>query len=147
MGPIGRCGDGATRLELGRGDPFETIEVTAFTIDQGFQGGFHVDVSLRVGGAFDPDKADVDLSLFDGEQRIAHHLTRDWYLEINREVQSCEYLLARLVLIDAEGGLMVGAAIDALLDGEIRLEADIRSPEGNVQGTYALDLTQVVLLR
>jgi len=147
MGLIGPCGDGPTSLELGRGDPFESIDVKAYTIDQGFQGGYHVDVSIRVRGAFDPDAADVDLSLFDDEQRIAHHLTRDWYLEINPVGPVCEYISARLVLVDEEGGLMSGEQISPLLDAEIRLEADIRSAEGEVRETYTLDLTQIVLLR
>ncbi len=147
MGPNGPCGDGPTTLELGRGDPFESITPKAYTIDQGFQGGYHVDVSIRVRGAFDPDAADVDLSLFQGEQRIAHHLTRDWYLEINPDGPVCEYISARLVLVDAEGGLLTGQAITALLEAEIRLDADVRSAEGEARGTYAVDLTEVILLR
>ena len=147
MGPMSRCGDGPTRLTLGRGDPFEDVDPKAYTVDQGFQGGYHVDVSLRVVGHFDPDASDVDLALFEGERRIAHHITRDWYFEVNREAHACEYLLARLVLVDEEGGLMSDEAISPLLDAELRLEADIRSAEGEVRETYALDLTQIVLLR
>jgi len=147
MGLTGPCGIGPTRLELGRGDPFESISVKAYTVDQGFQGGYHVDVSIRVSGAFDPDAADVDLSLFNGEQRIAHHLTRDWYLEINPAGPVCEYISARLVLVDEEGGLMSGEQISPLLDAEIRLEADVRSAAGEVREAHDLDLTQIVLLR
>jgi hypothetical protein len=119
----------------------------AFTVDQGFQGGYHVDVSIRIRGAFDPDAADVDLSLFDGERRIAHHVTRDWYLEINQVAHVCEYLLARLVLVDEEGGLLSAERVPALLGSAIRLEADVRSPGGEVQGSIPIDLTELVLLR
>jgi len=141
------CGGGQTRLELGKGDPFVALDAFEFTVDQGFQGGYHVDVSVRIRGAFDPDAADVDLSLFQGERRIAHHLTRDWYLELNPAGPSCDYLLARLVLVDEEGGLMAAERVPDVLEGPIRLDADLRSPGGGVQASHALELTKVVLLR
>ena len=92
------CGSGAAQLQVGDGDPFMPNPGQQYVIEAGRQGGFHTHVSLRAQGALDADLVDIELELRDGDRVIARHVTTEWYLIVNREGPSCDYLQARLIL-------------------------------------------------
>jgi len=130
------CGSGALDINLGVDNPFMPMPEHRFPIDQGLQGGFHIDISLRTHGTIDPDHVDIQLDLFDGETRIARHMTTDWLLHVDPQGPWCDYPRARLVLLDGEGGLLPPERVDGLVGRTLRFEAHLRSPLGGADAVF-----------
>lgn len=146
-GGVTPCGVGAATVELGVGFPFEPVPDLRFAIDQGRQGGHHFDISVRSQGALDPDHADVELVLRDGDTQLARHFTADWLLHIGADGEGCDYPQARLVLVDAEGGLLTASAAQALVGRPLDLEVHLRTPRGDADGRFTITPTEVRSLR
>lgn len=138
-----RCGSGEATIALGVEFPFSAVPDHMFAIDMGRQGGHHFDISLRMQGAIDPDHADVEMLLFDGETRLARHYTADWLLHIDAAGPWCDYPRARLVLLDAEGGLLPAAQVEALVGRTLRLEVTVTTPREDATGTFEIVATEI----
>lgn len=137
------CGGGAATVALGLGDPFSPNPALVFEVEAGLQGGRHVDISLRLTGAFDPDAADVELTLLQGEQVLAVHATYDWLLLLPEEgalEPYCDYPRARLVLVDGAGGLLSPELLPPLLGVPLRLEVALTSALGDARQTFEVRL-------
>lgn len=142
-----RCGTGPISVALGVGNPFEGRPGHDFSIEQGLQGGYHVDISLRMQGTIDPDHVDIQLDLLDGERRIARHLTNDWLLHLMPDGPYCDYPRARLVLTDGEGGLLPEDQVEALVGRELELAVYLRSPLGEVDADFRISIDDLVRFR
>ena len=132
------CGVGAPRLELGVDRPFVENPEQRYRIHEGNQGGFHIEVSLRVRGEVDPDQADVELRLTKGDRLLAAHVNQDWLLTI--EPDGCEYPLARMVLLDEEGGLLPEERLAEIAGIDLRLAGGVNTPAGNARAIHAATL-------
>lgn len=141
------CGSGPIDVSLGVDSPFEARPEHRFAVDQGLQGGYHIDISLRSQGALDPDHVDIQLDLLDGETRIARHLTTDWLLHIDPDGPWCDYPRARLVLVDGEGGLLPPERVDALVGADLDLRVVLRTPLGEVDTAFRITVSEVRRLR
>lgn len=141
------CGEGSIDIVLGVDSPFSPRPDHAFPIDQGLQGGHHLDISLRAQGALDPDHVDIQMDLIDGDTRIARHLTTDWLLHIDPDGPWCDYPRARLVLVDREGGLLPPEQVDALVGRTLRLDVYLRSPLGDADASFTIVPAEVRRLR
>ena len=73
----GICGSGPAVIEIGVDDPLVPNPGNAYVIDEGNQGGYHVDVSLKVVGPIDPDDVDIRIRLSVEERQVAFHRTDD----------------------------------------------------------------------
>lgn len=138
-----RCGVGPATIALGVDHPFTPTPDHRFPIDQGRQGGYHLDISIRATGALDPDHTDVELGLYDGDTRLARHLTVDWLLYIAADGAGCDYPRARLVLLDEEGGLLPPDRVAALVGRPLRLDVHLRSPRGDADGEFTITPTEI----
>ena len=93
-------------------------------IEDGLQGGHHVDLSLRFVGYFNPDLISLSIQLtVDAplhEQFSGSHHTREWYLLFAHEVEpeGCYFHRARIFLFD-DSGLAVQALGVSELDGSL----------------------------
>lgn len=138
------CGAGLPTVAVGVGDPFTAISPLRFEVDAGLQGGRHVDVSVRLMGTFDPDAADVSLTLWQGERALAQHATFEWLLLLppanNPGTPYCDYPRARMVLVTPEGGLLNPADLPPLLDVPLRLEVELSSALGSVHQDFEVRL-------
>jgi hypothetical protein len=137
--PATACGSGPPRLSLGVGLPYVPAPNHRFPVEQGLQGGFHVDVSLRVVGGFDPDSVNVRLALLDGERLLAEHRTDDWLFFIFPV--GCDYPRARMVMLDERGGLLSPEVIPRVVERPLRLRVQLDSALGVVQETLDVTLT------
>ncbi|MEZ4436498.1 MAG: hypothetical protein R3F65_29205 [bacterium] len=138
-----RCGVGPATITLGVDHPFVPTPDHRFPIDQGRQGGHHLDISIRATGALDPDHTDVELGLYDGAIRLARHVTVDWLLYIAPDGAGCDYPRARLVLLDEEGGLLPPDRVAALVGRPLRLDVHLRSPLGDADGEFTVTPTEI----
>lgn len=138
------CGAGDGRATIGRGDPFEPAPDLRFPIEQGLQGGHHLDVSVRFVGAIDPDHVDLELDLFDGPRHISRHLAQDWLLYLVDGVDACDYPRARLVLLDEEGGLLPPPHVDGLVGRPLRLEVRLRSAGVEIDDVFTITASEVI---
>ncbi len=145
--PLTECGQGAVELLLGVEDPFEARPDHVFPVDQGLQGGHHVDISLRLMGSMDPERTSVFLSLRDGNLVLAEHRVDDWVLEYDDQVRHCEYLRARLVLMTVDDTLLPPDAVPALLDRKLRLEVRLDSPKGHFEDGFDIVLDRINFLQ
>jgi hypothetical protein len=134
------CGEGPPRLTLGEGEVFAPLDPLELPLEAGFQGGFHVTVSIRADGPLDPDDVDVDLALFKDDWRVAHHVTLGWLLHIRDDGAYCEYPRARLVLQDEEGGLLAFERLTEVVDTPLRLAVSLRSDRGDLEDTFTITL-------
>lgn len=134
------CGEGPPRLTLGEGDVFLPLDPLELPLEAGFQGGFHVTVSIRAEGPLNPDDVDVDLALFKDDWRVAHHVTLGWLLHIRDDGAYCEYPRARLVLQDEEGGLLAFERLSEVVDTPLRLTVSLRSDRGDLEDTFTITL-------
>lgn len=141
------CGTGSATLQLGVDHPFVPTPDHRFPIDQGRQGGYHFDISIRATGALDPDHTDVELALFDGDTRIAHHFTADWLLHIDPSGPWCDYPRARLVLLDADDGLLTADRVADLIGRSLRLDVNLRTPRGDAAERFTITPTELRALR
>lgn len=141
------CGSGAATLQLGVDHPFVPTPDHRFPIDQGRQGGYHLDISLRATGALDPDHTDVELALFDGATRVAHHFTADWLLHIDPSGPWCDYPRARLVLLDPDDGLLTADRAAELVGRALHLDVSLRTPRGDAAERFTITPTEIRALR
>lgn len=137
------CGEGPATIALGVDHPFVPAPDHRFPIDQGRQGGHHLDISIRATGALDPDHADIELGLYDGDTRLARHVTFDWLLYIAADDAGCDYPRARLVLVDAEGGLLPPDRVAGLVGRPLRLDVHLRSPRGGADAEFTITPTEI----
>jgi hypothetical protein len=143
-GQLTACGAGAAAVAVGVGDPFSPNPALRFEVEAGLQGGRHLDVSLRLTGTFDPDAADVSLTLWHGERALAQHATFEWLLFLPPADHTgdpyCDYPRARMVLATPDGGLLNPADLPPLLGIPMRLEVELRSALGRVRQDFTVSL-------
>ena len=120
--PAASCGSGPPILEIGVDDPFQARPDGNYVIEQGFQGGHHIDVSVRLTGEMDPAHTDIELLLQDGDRELGRHVVADWILHPDAEARFCEYPRARIVFLDEEGALLSAERIPELLGRIAQLE-------------------------
>jgi hypothetical protein len=130
-------------LTIGAGDPFQPRPNNEFVIEQGFQGGHHVDISLRVRGEMDPLHTDIELILERNGEELARHVVADWLLHADPNGEFCDYPRARLVFVDQEGGLVSPEGIPGLLNINMLLTASLRSIPGAVRTEFDLRFTEI----
>ena len=134
------CGSGSVQLEIGVDDPWRASELLHFSVDEGLQGGYHVDVSIKALGYLDPDSVNILLELDVDGRRIARHVTDDWLLKIYPDEGHCEYPRARLVFTDSDGSLMPLDDVEELIGSQGRLKISLESPDGAGQETFDIHL-------
>ncbi len=134
-----RCGSGVATVALGASNPFRPVEGDTWQIESGNQGGFHIDVSLRLQGSLDPDHADVELVLLDGEARLGRYFMADWLLSFAVE-GFCDFPDARIVLLDSEGGLLELEDVIALDGRSFELRVGVDTPLGDARHTQMITL-------
>lgn len=134
------CGSGQAVLMVGDENPFVSNPSQSYLLEEGRQGGFHTQVSLRAQGALDPDLVDVTIVLKDGETVIAQHVTAEWLLHIDTSGPWCDYLAARLILVDEEGGLFDREAALAVSKRPLTLEARFDTPGGDAEVVSTIEL-------
>ena len=137
------CGPGEPRLEVGIDDPFVTASADGFSIDEGLQGGYHVDVSVRVRGLVDPDDVDISMSLRVDGDLVARHRTDNWLLKIYDDGPHCEYPRARLVLSHRDGSLFELERVMTLVGKAGQLEVSLQSPQGSGEGQFTIDFSHI----
>lgn len=91
-------------------------------------------------GAFDPDAADIEIALIAGRRTVATHTQTDWLLRIDPTGPYCDYLVALLVLLDDEGGLLEPAGFPEVTGDDVVVEATLRSPLGEATGRFPVRL-------
>lgn len=136
------CGPGDGVLTIGVDDPLVAISADGVSIEEGLQGGYHIDISLAVTGSIDPDQADISLTLRQGERLLARHRTDNWLLKIFEDGH-CEYPEARLVFAHRDGALFELDEVTSLLGSEVDLTATIETPQGDVSGQFNLTLFEL----
>ena len=111
------CGAGDVTVELGYGRPFEPLDdLRQMWVEYGLQGGYHVDVSLLLIGAIDPDRVTIEIDLelnpvdpLPSQDTLnavyGRHQTIDWYLLFpnDDEPRGCYFYKARVFLFDPSG--------------------------------------------
>jgi hypothetical protein len=135
------CGEGPATLALGVGHPYAPLpEPPRVALQRGTQGGFHVLVSLWVVGAFDGDHGNLELALYDGDRRISELRNDDALFGLDPMRAGCFYDQARLVMLDAEGGLMREDDVLALGGREVELAVRLTSGLGDAEGRFRFSL-------
>lgn len=127
------CGQGPAQISLGVEQPFAPNPSLAFPVEEGLQGGVHVDISLRVQGSLDPDSVDVQLRLWDGDTLRGRHDTADWFFFIDEAAQACDYPKARIVLEDGADGFLPPARLGEVLGRPLTLDVRLSSPDGRAE--------------
>ena len=138
--PETRCGSGPVEIELGTGNPFVPVPEHSFTMEAGLQGGHHVEISLRLKGALDPDSVDVELRLRGAAWQISTHQQTDWLLHLGADGASCEYPLARLVMLDERGGLLDPNRFEEITGVPVRLDVSVKSSQGDARADFEVIL-------
>ncbi len=113
------------------------------SVEEGLQGGYHIDVSLSVSGVVDPDRADISLSLWLGDRVLARHRTDNWLLKLYDDPH-CEYPEARLVFSETDGSLLELDQVMSLIGQTVRLNAAIETPKGSASGMFNLILSELI---
>ena len=140
----GICGSGPAVIEIGVDDPLVPNPGNAYVIDEGNQGGYHVDVSLKVVGPIDPDDVDIRIRLSVEERQVAFHRTDDWLLKIYETGPHCEYPKARLVLTNDDDSLMELDQVEALVGQDARIDIELDSPDGGAAGSFQIYLSELI---
>ncbi len=138
------CGPEPTTLTIGVDDPLVEIPDQRYKIDEGNQGGYHIDVSVRVVGRIDPDDVNILMTLMDTDTQLAMHRTDSWLLKIHNAGPHCEYPRARLVLTNADDSLMELEDVESLVGKTVDLAVDLTSPDGDAKGSFRLTLSELV---
>ena len=99
----------------------------------------HLDVSLRLDGTLDPDQATISLFLRDGAHLLSEHVTSERLLNIEPEGW-CEYPQARLVLLDARGGLFDVAQVPGVVGRALDLAVRVETPLGTASVETQIEL-------
>lgn len=142
------CGAGAPVARLGVGQPFEPLDTLIYEVDEGLQGGVHIDVSVRIAGRFDPDSVDVALTLWQGDWAVGQHLVGDWLLflppgdadALPPAERYCDYPRARMVLVEPDGALLRPDQLGRIVDQPLRLEVNLSSALGAVATDFEVRL-------
>ncbi|MFN3201946.1 MAG: hypothetical protein ACE366_26305 [Bradymonadia bacterium] len=140
-GPETPCGQGALTLTLGAEHPWRALtsaEAESFPVEAGNQGGFHIEPSFRLHGAFDPDEATVSLRLVGPNGTLGQYYETQVLLWLSDG--ACDYDLARVVLVDQMGGLLSQEAVTALEGVTLELQVEISSALGVVEETLPLQV-------
>ena len=137
------CGGGAATVSVGIGDPYTEVPGGSYSIDEGLQGGYHVDISLSVVGTVDPDRVDIRMALWLDDTLIARHATDDWLLKIYDDPPHCEYPRARFVLSNRDGSLFELERVMTLVGQEARLDVTLETPDGNANGVFQIELGDI----
>jgi hypothetical protein len=124
------CTAGPANLTLGVDHPFVPVEITAeappvFDILTGGQGAFHIEISLRADGPFDPDSADLEIALTRGDWQLSEFVGRNLLLSLLGGV--CSYDKIRLVLTDETGGILGEDRLGELRGQTVHLVAKLTS--------------------
>lgn len=138
--PETRCGSGPVKIELGTGNPFAPTPAHIFMMEAGLQGGHHVEISLRLQGAIDPDSVDIELRLRGATWQISTHQQTDWLLHLGADGASCEYPLARLVMLDERGGLLDPNRFEEITEAPVRLDISVQSSQGDGRANFEVTL-------
>ena len=138
------CGDGVATLSIGVDDPLVAAEDQQFTIGAGNQGGYHVDISVRVMGLIDPDDVNIRMTLMDASTRLSLHRTDSWLLKIYESGPHCEYPRARLVLTNADDSLMELEQVEALVGKRVTLNIVLTSPVGDASDQFQITLSSLI---
>lgn len=127
----GACTPGPATLSLGRDHPFVAAAPgpgggpPEFDILTGGQGAFHVEISLRADGPFDPDAADLEITLTKGDWQLSEFVGQHLLLSTLGGV--CSYDKVRLVLTDEAGGVLGEERLGELRGQTVRLVARMHS--------------------
>ncbi len=141
--PPGRkCGTGTPSIALGQDHPFTPLTAPVLPIQTGSQGGFHLEVSLRVTGPLDPNETDVRLELWNGDWKLSSHVNTATLLG-TLVPDVCDYDVARLVLVDELGMLLPPDRVQALPGTEVELRVRLTSAPGEVADTFAVTLGDI----
>lgn len=140
----GVCGSGPAVVEIGVDDPLVPNPDQAYVIDEGNQGGYHVDISLKVTGIIDPDDVDIRIRLSIGARQVAFHRTDDWLLKIYEAGPHCEYPKARLVLTNDDESLMELDQVEALVGQDAQVDIELDSPDGSATGRFQIRLSELI---
>ena len=129
-GPNGPCTPGVAALTLGQDHPFVPVEgdgaaPPVFDILTGGQGAFHIEISLRADGPFDPDAADLEIALTKGSWQLSEFVGRSLLLSTLGGV--CSYDKLRLVLTDETGGILGEERLGEIRGATVHLVAKMRS--------------------
>ena len=154
---MNRCGDGENRLAIGINEPFEPattqtepdgVERHQFSVYEGHQGGYHIDVSIRIEGGIDPDLVNVRLRLNQGEADtpVATHAVDEWYLKLTDDREHCEYPQARLVFAETSGQLMSLDDVTTLLNTSMTLAVTIEASDQSVAQSFDIIATEIIRL-
>lgn len=95
-------------------------------------------------GALDPDATDIAIRLRNPRRVVATHTQTDWLLRIEDEGPHCEYLVALLVLLDDEGGLLLPPDFPAELGEGLVIEVELTSPLGDARAEFPVTLSDPV---
>jgi hypothetical protein len=141
--PPGRkCGTGAPSITLGQDHPFTPLAAPVLPIQTGSQGGFHLEVSLRVTGPLDPNETDVRLEVWTGDWKLSSHVNTATLLG-TLVPDVCDYDVARLVLVDELGMLLSPDRVQALPGTEVELRVRLQSAPGEVADTFQVTLGDI----
>ncbi len=143
-----RCTPGNAALTLGMDHPFVPVEITAeappvFDILTGGQGAFHIEISLRADGPFDPDSADLEIALTKGDWQLSEFVGRNLLLSLLGGV--CSYDKIRLVLTDETGGILGEERLGELHGQTVHLVAKLRSNGATATWDGALSISHRTL--
>ena len=144
------CGVRDSVLEIGADEPFVEVPKRdgryVFKIFEGHQGGYHIDVSVRVTGGLDPDEVNVDMRLGLKDEPVAIHTIDQWYLKLVEDRSHCEYPKGQLVFAHESGELFTLDEVEALLDQTLSLTVKMDGSNESVRSSYKIVLTDVVRL-
>lgn len=142
------CTPGPASLTLGTDHPFVPVAITAeappvFDILTGGQGAFHIEISLRADGPFDPDSADLEIALTKGDWQLSEFVGRNLLLSLLGGV--CSYDKVRLVLTDETGGILGEERLDELRGQTVHLVAKLTSNGASATWGGALTISERTL--
>ena len=112
-------------------------------IEEGLQGGYHVDVSLSILGVIDPDRANILISMTLGNRVLAQHRTDNWLLKLFDDYH-CEYPEARLVFAKEDGSLLELDQVIELVGQTVHLDASVETPKGSAMGRFNFVLSELI---
>lgn len=126
------CGDGKTQIQVGHDRPFVAIETNGdLMMEYGLQGGYHVDISLKILGGLNPDDVDVELLLYLGETQIGKHLSEGWYLLYgNPGEKACYFYNARVFLYNEKAEIPSRDDIERWMGKKARLKVALTHSNG-----------------
>ncbi len=139
----GPCGSGDTVIKIGKDRPFKEIKPhQKLMMEHGLQGGYHVDVSLKLMGRFNPDLVDVNIDLWLDDWHLGRHQSKDWYLIYGQPDEgACYFYQARVFLFNQKGEIPNEMQIFQLIDQKPLLKVELQHANGydQYEGQFVLD--------